>query len=435
MKKALKLLSISLLAVSVVAGGGCSSGDGDKKPTQPGATLTLSISKSSILADGKDATQLSVYYSATQEDVTSKAELYVNDTPLTSSTFTTTTAGSYTFKAVYEGVTSNQVTATAVSGETADGITLTASKTTIYADGGDFALLTLKTADGADVTAQGSFYANGEPIEGNRFSSSKSALVPVTVTAKFNGLDVKNSVSILASNSVSFTNRVLLEDVTKTNCKYCPLIINLIEELRKDTDPRVVPFSIHNFQSDIYTGYYSESTRTQADAFYDFMAVANKSEAPAPLAYANRNTTKLQQDNVKAEDLRVMALNGPQDVALTLESSLEGSTLSVKTTVGSKKNFSGKIVVVLVESGIYANQQTMGYIEMYRIMRQYAPSIEGEPKTFTANTPVTYSTTFNLSDLKVVSSANCEVIAFVTDDADGLCENVQFAKLGEVKSY
>lgn len=378
---------------------------------------------------------MSVYYSATQEDVTSKAELYVNDTPLTSSTFTTTTAGSYTFKAVYEGVTSNQVTATAVSGETADGITLTASKTTIYADGGDFALLTLKTADGADVTAQGSFYANGEPIEGNRFSSSKSALVPVTVTAKFNGLDVKNSVSILASNSVSFTNRVLLEDVTKTNCKYCPLIINLIEELRKDTDPRVVPFSIHNFQSDIYTGYYSESTRTQADAFYDFMAVANKSEAPAPLAYANRNTTKLQQDNVKAEDLRVMALNGPQDVALTLESSLEGSTLSVKTTVGSKKNFSGKIVVVLVESGIYANQQTMGYIEMYRIMRQYAPSIEGEPKTFTANTPVTYSTTFNLSDLKVVSSANCEVIAFVTDDADGLCENVQFAKLGEVKSY
>ena len=285
------------------------------------------------------------------------------------------------------------------------------------------------------MTAQGTFYANGEPIEGNRFSSSKSALVPVTVTAKFNGLDVEGSVAILASTNVSFTNRVLLEDVTKTNCKYCPLIIKVIEELRKDTDPRVVAFSIHNFRSDIYTGYYSESTRTQADAFYDFMSVANKSDAPAPLAYANRNKDKLDQTTIKAEDLRVMALNGPQDVALTLESSLEGSTLSVKTTVGSKKNFSGKIVVVLVESGIYASQETMGNIEMYRIMRQYAPSIEGEPKTFTANTPVTYSTTFNLSDLKVVSSANCEVIAFVTDDADGLCENVQFAKLGEVKSY
>lgn len=378
---------------------------------------------------------MSVYYSATQEDVTSKAELYVNGAPLTASSFTTTTAGSYTFKAVYEGVTSNEVTVTAVSGDTADGITLSASKSTIYADGGDFAVLTLKNASGEDVTNLGTFYANGEPLEGNRFSSSKSALAPVTVTAKFNGLDVENSVAILASTDVTFTNRALLEDVTKTNCKYCPLIIDLIEELRKDTDPRVVAFSIHNFQSDIYTGYYSESTKAQADAFYDFMAVANKSEAPAPLAYANRNKKKLDQTTVKAEDLREMARKGPQDVALTLESSLEGSTLTVKTTVGSKKDFSGRIVVVLVESGIYANQWEKGYIEMYRIMRQYAPSIEGEPKTFTTNTPVTYSTTFNLADLKIVKSTNCEVIAFVTDDADGQCENVQFAKLGEVKSY
>lgn len=391
----------------------------------------MSASKQSILDNGEDKTVLTVLYNGS-EDVTAQAELYANDQPLATSEFTTTTPGSYTLKAIYDGATSNTVTITAVSGESADGITLQASKTAIYPDGGDFAVLSLKTEEGDDVTAQGEFYVNSEKLAGSRFSTTTGSLVPVTISAKFNGLDVANSVQISASSSYSFTNRVLLEDITKTGCQFCPLVIKVIEELRKDAQPLVVPYSVHNSQSSIYSTYYSQATRTLADAFCQYVDVDN---SVAPKVYVNRSKDEVNASNLSADGLRSQALNGPKEVAIALESSIEGTTIPVKVTVGSKKDFSGKIVVVLVENGIYANQSTMGNIEMYRIMRAYAPSIEGESKNFTNGTPTTYSATFDLNSTKVVNTNNCEVIAFVTDDADGLCENAQFAKVGEVKGY
>lgn len=432
MKRALKLFVAGVLCAAAAAGGGCSSGGDNGQTPSPSTTLTLSSNKSSILANGSDAAVLTVFFSGTQEDVTSKAELFANDEPLSIREFTTSTPGNYTLKAVYNGVTSNTVNITAVSGESADGIRLEASKTAIYPDGGDFSVLSLKTEKGDDVTAQGEFYANGEKLENNRFSTTKGSLAPVTVTAKFNGIDVSGNVQITASTSYAFTSRMLFEDITKTSCTNCPKVIRLIEELRTDAQPLVVPYSIHNSQCDIYKNYYSQATRQFADKYCDFVGVDH---SVAPKVYLNRSREFANMDLYTADALRKEALNGPKEVAIALESTLEGSTISVKATVGSKKNFSGKIVVVLVENGIYASQMSMGNTEMYRTMRAYAPSIEGEPKSFNSGSATTYSTTFDLNVTTVRNPNNCEVIAFVTDDADGLCENVQFAGIGEVKGY
>ena len=431
MKRLFNSLLFGAMSVLTLAGGGCSSGDGKEQNPPTSTTLALSASKQSILADGEDKTVLTVLYNGS-EDVTAKAELFVNDQTLATSEFTTTTPGSYTLKAVYDGVTSNTVTITAVSGESAEGITLQASKTAIYSDGGDFAVLTLKNQDGYDVTAQGEFYANGEKLEGNRFSTTKGSLVPVTVSAKFNGIDVENRVQISASSSYTFTYRVLLEDITKTGCQFCPTVIRLIEELRKDAQQLVVPYSIHNSGCPIYWNYYSQATRKFADSFCDFVGVDYSS---APKLYLNHSKNEENEDLVTADGLRSQAINGPKEVAIALESSLEGTNIPVKVTIGSKKGFSGKIVVVLVENGIEADQTNMGTIEMYRILRAYAPNVNGEAKTFSKGTPTTYSATFDLSATKVKNVNNCEVIAFVTDDTDGLSENVQFAKVGEIKGY
>ena len=431
MKKLFNPLLFSALVVLNMIGGGCSSGDGKEQNPPTSTTLALSTSKLSILSDGEDKTVLTVLYNNT-EDVTAKAELFANDQPLATSEFTTTTPGSYTLKAVYDGVTSNTITITAVSGESAKGITLQASKTAIYSDGGDFAVLTLKTGEGYDVTALGEFYVDGEKLEGNRFSTTKGSLVPVTVSAKFNGFDVENRVQISASSSYTFTYRVLLEDITKTGCQYCPTVIRLIEELRKDAQQLVVPYSIHNSGCPIYWNYYSQATRKFADSFCDFVGVDYSS---APKLYLNHSKNEENEDLLKVDGLRSQAINGPKEVAIALESSLEGTNIPVKVTIGSKKDFSGKIVVVLVENGIEADQTNMGTIEMYRILRAYAPNVTGEAKTFTKGTPTTYSTTFDLNTTKVKNVNNCEVIAFVTDDVDGLSENVQFAKVGEIKGY
>lgn len=412
--------------------GGCTSGNGKEQDPATSTTLSLTSSKTSILANGEDVAQLSVYFSGTQQDVTADAELFANDQPLSSSEFSTTTPGSYTIKATYNGVTSNLVTITAVSGESAEGITLKASKTGLYPDGGDFVVLTLQNADGIDVTAQGTFFANGEELQSNRFSTTTGSLAPVQITAKYNGLDVDGSVAVTASSSYSFTNRVLLEDVTKTNCQYCPIVIRLIEELRQDAQQLVVPLSVHNSNSSIYSAYYTQTTRQFADNVCEYFGL---DKSAAPKVFINRNKNVANHDTLTADELRAQAVNGPKDVAIALESSVEGSTITVKVTVGSKKDFSGKLVVALAENGIMAEQHTMGNIEMYRMMRAYAPSVEGESKSFKTNSPVSYTTTFDANNLALVNTANCEVIAFVTDDADGLCENAQFAKVGEVKGY
>ncbi len=432
MKNYAKLLTACALSFGMLAGGGCTSGGGKEQNPATSTTLSLTSSKTSILANGEDVAQLSVYFSGTQQDVTADAELFANDQPLSSSEFSTTTPGSYTIKATYNGVTSNLVTITAVSGESAEGITLKASKTGLYPDGGDFVVLTLQNADGIDVTAQGSFFANGEELQSNRFSTTKGSLAPVQITAKYNGLDVDGSVAVTASSSYSFTNRVLLEDITKTGCQYCPIVIRLIEELRQDAQQLVVSYSIHNADCSIYSNYYSQATREFANSYCDFVGV---DYSVAPKLYLNHSKKEENKDLVKADDLRSQAINGPKDVAIALESSVEGTTIPVKVTIGSKKDFSGKVVVVLVENGIEAYQQNMGNIEMYRMMRAYAPSVEGESKSFKTNSPVSYTTTFDAKNLALVNTANCEVIAFVTDDADGLCENAQSAKVGEAKGY
>ena len=293
-------------------------------------------------------------------------------------------------------------------------------------------MLTLQNADGIDVTAQGTFFANGEELQSNRFSTTTGSLAPVQITAKYNGLDVDGSVAVTASSSYSFTNRVLLEDITKTGCQYCPIVIRLIEELRQDAQQLVVPLSVHNSNSSIYSAYYTQTTRQFADKFCEYFGL---DKSAAPKVFINRNKNVANHDTLTADELRAQAVNGPKDVAIALESSVEGTTIPVKVTIGSKKDFSGKVVVVLVENGIEAYQQNMGNIEMYRMMRAYAPSVEGESKSFKTNSPVSYTTTFDAKNLALVNTANCEVIAFVTDDADGLCENAQFAKIGEVKGY
>lgn len=377
---------------------------------------------------------MSVFYGNAQEDVTAKAEIYANDELLSTSEFTTQIPNTYVIKAVYQGITSNTVTITAASGETAEGITLVASKSALYPDGGDFIDFALKDQQGNDVTELGTIYADNESLEDkhNRFSTTQTTS-PVKITAQYMGNSVGNTVTVSVSKSYEFTSRLLLEDITRTNCPNCPQVINLIEELREDANPRVVPYSIHNSDSYIYKAYYSPETQQFADAFCDLVKV---DYTVAPKVYLNRSANNIIVDLYPAQTLREEALNGPKDVAVALDSSHDPATskITATVTVGSKKDFQGKIVVVLVENGIMASQT--GYdspIEMYRIMRAYAPSVQGEPKDFKSGVATTYTATF---DSKIVENVNnCEVIAFVTDNADGLCENVQFAKIGEAKGY
>ena len=102
--------------------------EGGEITTEP---ITLSATKTSIKANGTENSKLSVT-TEDGEDVTGQSEIYVNDTKLNGTTFSTTVAGSYTLYAERNGARSNELTITAeevtATGKTivfAEGVTLT----------------------------------------------------------------------------------------------------------------------------------------------------------------------------------------------------------------------------------------------------------------------------------------------------------------------
>ena len=172
---------VIVIAASLVS---CTTGQGGH--TSAGLSISLTSDKDAIFADGADAVTFTVIDNSSREDVTSASVIYMlsedGSSSQTSASFSTENPGSYTFYAEYSGVRSAEISITA-HGENAEGITLHVSKNSIYNDGGDFTVITLTDADGNDVTELGTFYANGEQLEDNLFSTTIGSLAPVEISA------------------------------------------------------------------------------------------------------------------------------------------------------------------------------------------------------------------------------------------------------------
>ena len=90
--------------------------------------ITLKATKNSIKANGVDSTTLSVVTSDGGEDVTAQSTIYANGSKLNSTTFITTSAGTYNIYAERYGVKSNTITITAEE-------VTTTGKTIVFAEG------------------------------------------------------------------------------------------------------------------------------------------------------------------------------------------------------------------------------------------------------------------------------------------------------------
>lgn len=417
-----------VIAASLVS---CTTGQGGH--TSAGLSISLTSDKDAIFADGADAVTFTVIDNSSREDVTSASTIYMlsedGSSPQTSASFSTETPGSYTFYAEYSGVRSAEISITA-HGENAEGITLHVSKNSIYNDGGDFTVITLTDADGNDVTELGTFYANGEKLKDNLFSTTEGSLTPVVISAAIGSMPVSDTEAVTATSSYQFSSRSLLEEMTRTNCQYCPIMQQVIAELATDNPQIVIAYNVHNTVSDVYTGHYTSVTRNFSTAFSDFMMPdeGDSRYTAAPRTFFNRSKKNYVASLNLSQEFRNMALGGPKDVAIALCTESTAQKVSVKATIGTKKDFSGRIVAVLVDNGLTTSSN-------YRVMRAYYPSVEGQPQTFTAGQPVHFSADFYLTQLDVTAVENCEVIVFVTDDADGQCETVQVAGSKEKKGY
>ncbi len=175
-------------------------------------SITITASKSEIKANGVD----SVNFTALQDghDVTSDCLFYVNDTALGSASFTSKEAGNYTVYATKGTKISNEITINVVEYVPLT-LTLTASKSSLVADGADSATFTVKADSSLNVTSECEIYVNGIRNNGTTFKTS--SVGTFSVYALYKGVK-SNTVTI--TSKASERTIVFAEGVTLTSGWY-----------------------------------------------------------------------------------------------------------------------------------------------------------------------------------------------------------------------
>ena len=174
--------------------------------------ITISASKSEIKANGVD----SVTFTAMQDgnDVTNDCLFYVNDTALGSASFTSKEVGNYTVYATKGTKISNKITINVVEYVPLT-LTLTASKSSLVADGTDSATFTVKADSNLDVTSECEIYVNDIRNNGTTFRTS--SVGTFSVYALYKG--VKSNIVTITSKASERTI-VFAEGVTLTSGWY-----------------------------------------------------------------------------------------------------------------------------------------------------------------------------------------------------------------------
>ena len=190
MRRLFNIFAVAALALGFAACEPTVTPDTPQEAKKP----ALEADKTEIVANGADK----VTFTATV-DGEANAEIIIvslkDNSVLKDNTFTTTTPGTYEFKAVYGNEASEVVTITATEAEKI--ITLEADKTEITADAADMVTFTVKV-DGAEAT-EGYEIINlnyDAALEGNTFVTDVAG--EFKFQAKYDGKWLSNEVTIIA---------------------------------------------------------------------------------------------------------------------------------------------------------------------------------------------------------------------------------------------
>ena len=175
--------------------------------------LELSASKSSIVGNGTDSVKFTVMQDG--KDVTNECSIYINNSWY-SSEFSSTTPGTYAVYATKGAKMSNTITIT-VTEYRPSSLTLTASKTSLMANGSDSVTFTVKADNSTNVTDLCEIYVDGAELNGTTFTTYIAG--NYSVYAKFNGV-TSNIVTITATAAETGTEIVFAKGVSQTSGWY-----------------------------------------------------------------------------------------------------------------------------------------------------------------------------------------------------------------------
>lgn len=136
------------------------------KPTIAVKPISISVKKATIYADGEDKVTFEVMQD--KKDITKDVIIYVDGKKINKTVFSTTVPGVYKAYAKKDDISSDTISITAIAVKP---ISISAQRTTIYADGVDRVSFEVKQ-DEIDVTKECTIFVNDEKINGVTFSTT-----------------------------------------------------------------------------------------------------------------------------------------------------------------------------------------------------------------------------------------------------------------------
>ena len=432
--KSLKLSNL-LTIFSIVFLFACSNSSGDDLPDDGngdnsggGGTPITSISITSDKTSMIEGQTVTFNVNAnTGANVTSQSTISVDGTPISGNSYIPTTSGTISVTATYESLTSSAITI-AVDPIQLTSVVVSANTNAIFIGSDVTFTATAWYNDGnsSDKTSESSFYVDNTVITGNAYTGVNEGSIAVKAT--FDSMTSSEiSVDIVdpANLPTSFTKYGVVEDFTGTWCGWCPRVTYAYSLVEAQTD-KVFFVGVHTGDS-MQNSFSSTLDNTYGVNSY-------------PTAYVNRTTlwSSPETNNVSQA---VDAAQGTTDVGLAINSSLNGTTLTIDVEAGFLASKSdAKIVVFVLEDKVKADQanytsyyggaSTLVDYEHDGVLRYSATNVLGDPIQSSIGIH-TKNYTVDLASYSVSDVQNVTILAMIVEIDGRTLYNVQHAKINE----
>lgn len=360
-----------------------------------------------------------ITFTATDGDgnnVTTESVFYVNNVAISGNTFTSSSVGSFTVKAIFDGATSSNLNVS-FSAAPVPLTSIAVNSSSMNVETGTVLTLTSTGNNGSNLTTTSQFFVNGSQISGNTYTVTTTGVLEIYATHTPDGgsMLTSSTIQISAFTPIAFNKRVLIEDFTGTWCGYCPRVAYAIEQVNaQTTDATVV--AIHR-GNDPYNFPGASILESQIGL------------TGYPTAMLNRTTDwSYPEPSYVSQAVNLTSGTNPY-LGLALETTTTGNTSSIKVKAKFGKNFTNlKLVVYALEDNLIYNQtnyttyyggtSTINNFEHDHVLRAVLSStILGEVITGSTTYDAEYTKTFSYTIPASVNSSNVHFVAFIIDSS------------------
>lgn len=430
--KIIKLTSIfTLCAVALFFS--CSSPEEPSDPVSADKITSITLkSDKTTLEEGER-----VFFTVdanTQEDLTYKAEITVNNSAINGNSYILPNSGEFTVKATYKELTSNELSITATEKIVVASVVLSVSAASIEVGGTSTFTLTGTLTDGStvDLTDEDTskFFVNGTQVSGHRYVglAAGSFIVKATNEAITSEEITVQVTTLSAVAPQDFTQKAIIEDYTGTWCGWCPRVSHAISLVEEASDK---VFAVAAHIGDGMENAYSVDLKSS-------FAVTGY-----PTAYVNRGSiwTYPEPNNVaQATDIA----QGTTNSGLALNSMVQGTTLNVVVNTGfTQEKNNVKMVLFVLEDGIVANQSnytsyygggsSLPNFEHNHVLRYSATAVLGD---VTNGSVGVHQKIFNINlPSSILDKTKIGILAMLVDDTGKVVYNAQYAPVDTEKVF